>query len=76
MRSVGDMAKRQWSELSASQRRLIGVVGVAEVAMTGLALRDLARRPPGGVRGPKWLWALACVVQPVGPIAYLAAGRR
>ena len=73
---MGDMAKRQWSELSASQRGLIGVVGVAEVAMTGLALRDLARRPPGGVRGPKWLWALACVVQPVGPIAYLAAGRR
>ena len=70
------MAKRQWSELSASQRRLIWVVGAAELAMTGVALRDLARRPPGRVRGPKWLWALACVVQPVGPIAYLAAGRR
>jgi hypothetical protein len=70
------MAKRQWSELSLSQRRLIYLVGAAEVAMTGMALRDLERRPPGGVRGPKRFWALACVVQPVGPIAYLAAGRR
>ena len=62
--------------MSVSQRRLIGVVGAAEVVMTGVALRDLARLPPGGVRGPKWFWALVCAVQPVGPIAYLAAGRR
>ncbi len=44
--------------------------------MTAVALRDLARRPAEGVRGPKALWAVACFVQPVGPVAYLAVGRR
>jgi hypothetical protein len=28
------------------------------------------------VRGPKPLWVLGSVVQPVGPIAYLVFGRR
>jgi hypothetical protein len=44
--------------------------------LTTIALRDLARRPWTEVRGPKALWALGCVVQPIGPIAYLACGRR
>jgi hypothetical protein len=28
------------------------------------------------LRGPKQLWLVGCFVQPVGPIAYLALGRR
>lgn len=52
------------------------VAGAAiEVALTTAALVDLARRPAEQVRGPKALWALGCVVQPVGPIAYLTIGR-
>ncbi len=52
------------------------VAGAAiEVALTTAALVDLARRPAEQVRGPKALWALGCVVQPVGPIAYLTVGR-
>ncbi len=47
-----------------------------EVALTTTALVDLARRPGTQVRGPKLAWALACFVQPVGPMAYLALGRR
>jgi hypothetical protein len=39
-------------------------------------LRDLAKRPSAGVRGPKALWVAACVVQPFGPLAYFAFGRR
>ncbi len=46
-----------------------------EIALTTAALVDLARRPAAQVRGPKALWALGCVVQPVGPITYLALGR-
>lgn len=68
--------KRRWSELSDRQKRLIGAAAVVEVVLTTVALRDLARRPSGQVRGPKAVWALGCFVQPVGPIAYLTVGRR
>ena len=70
------MAKKSWSELTPLQRRLIVVGGVVEVALTSVAAVDLVRRPRETVRGPKAVWALALLVQPVGPIAYLVAGRR
>ncbi len=68
--------KRRWSDLSDTQRRAAIAAGVVELAVTTKALRDLARRPGGQVRGPKLLWVLACFVQPVGPVAYLVLGRR
>jgi len=37
---------------------------------------DLVRRPRAQVRGPKALWMMGLFVQPVGPVAYLALGRR
>jgi len=52
------------------------VAGVAEIALTTWCLRDLKARPAELVRGPKFLWAPAMSVQPVGPIAYLVWGRR
>lgn len=59
-----------------SQRRLITVGVALEVALTTVALVDLVRRPSADVRGPKVLWALGCVVQPIGPMIYLTVGRR
>lgn len=70
------MAKKSWSELTPLQRRLIVVGGAVEVALTLVAAVDLVRRPRETVRGPKAAWALALAIQPVGPIAYLVAGRR
>jgi hypothetical protein len=70
------MAKKRWSDLTGRQRRLIVGLGAAEVVATTAALRDLARRPAGQVRGPKLAWALAFVVQPFGPLAYFTVGRR
>lgn len=70
------MAKKQWSDLSAGQQRAICAAGAVEVVLTAVVLRDLARRPAEQVRGPKLAWALACVVQPFGPLAYLALARR
>lgn len=70
------MAKKKWSDLTAGQQRLVVVAGAAEAIVTAAALRDLARRPAESVRGPKAAWVLACFVQPVGPLAYLAMGRR
>lgn len=69
-------SKRKWSDLSAAQQRVIIVAGAVEVVVTAVALRDLARRPASQVRGPKALWVLTFVVQPFGPLAYLAGGRR
>lgn len=69
-------AKKAWSDLTAAQQRMILAGGAVELALTAVALRDLARRPADQVRGPKWLWRLSFVVQPLGPLAYLASGRR
>jgi len=68
--------RKRWSELGRSQRRAIVAAAAVELTLTAVALADLARRPREQVRGPKPLWALACFVQPLGPIAYLVRGRR
>ena len=53
------------------------VVGaVVELVVTSIALRDLTRRPASAVRGPKMLWRLGLLVQPVGSPLYLLFGRR
>jgi hypothetical protein len=70
------MAKKKWSDLTSAQRGAISVGGAIELVLTTAALRDLARRPADRVRGPKVLWALSTVVQPFGPLAYFAVGRR
>lgn len=62
--------------MSAGQRAAIVAGAAVEVVLTATALVDLARRPTAQVRGPKAVWALGCFVQPVGPVAYLAFGRR
>jgi len=70
------MSKKKWSHLTVAQKRIIYVAGAAEVVATAAALRDLARRPADQVRGPKAVWVVAFFVQPVGPLAYFAAGKR
>lgn len=70
------MASRRWNALSGPQQGAIVVLAAVELALTAAALVDLARRPREQVRGPKAAWGVACFVQPVGPIAYLAVGRR
>lgn len=70
------MAKRQWSDLTLKQQRAIIVAGAVEVVVTALAFKDLVRRPSLQLRGSKALWLLSFVVQPLGPLAYFAIGRR
>jgi hypothetical protein len=48
---------------------------LAELVVTGAALRDLIRRPAREVRGPKMLWGLGLFVQPIGSPLYLLVGR-
>jgi phospholipase D-like protein len=70
------VAKTKWSDLSTLQKRTIVVGGVLEAVTTIAALRDLAKRPADQVRGPKAVWVLSFVVQPLGPLAYFAVARR
>ena len=70
------MAKKSWSEYSPAARTAIVVAGVVEMVVTSIALRDLTRRPASAVRGPKMLWRLGLLVQPIGSPLYLLLGRR
>lgn len=68
--------KKRWSELSPAVRTAIVLGGIAELVVTGVALRDLVHRPARLVRGRKGLWCALLFVQPVGSPAYLLVGRR
>lgn len=68
--------KRSWEDLTPRQRAAIVAGGAVEVVITAVALVDLARRPKRLVRGRKRWWLTGLAVQPFGPIAYLAFGRR
>jgi phospholipase D-like protein len=67
---------RRWSDLSGPQRATLITMSTAELVLTTIAAVDLYRRPKIAVRGPKQLWWPTIFVQPVGPVAYLAFGRR
>jgi hypothetical protein len=69
---------RRWSDLSPGSRRLIIAVGVAEAGLKAAALIDIRRRPASEIRGPKWAWIAALLVNSAGliPLSYFAYGRR
>jgi len=72
-------ARRQWSDLSQRNRRLLTIAAVAEGIVKLAALIDIKRRPASQIRGPKWLWATVVIVVSsagVVPIAYFVVGRR
>jgi len=71
--------RRQWSDLSERNRRLLTITAVAEGILKLAALIDLKRRPASQIRGPKWLWAtVVTVISSAGvvPISYFVFGRR
>src|SRR5690606_7606095 len=70
------MAQKKWSDLSTPAKVAVVVGSLVELALTAVAMRDLSKRSADEVRGPKWIWRLVSLVQPVGPILYLVLGRR
>jgi len=68
--------KKRWSEFTQGQKAAVIAGATIEIVLTTVALVDLARRPRAAVWGPKAVWALGCLIQPMGPVAYLALGRR
>ena len=70
------MPRKQWKDLSGAQRTRIVVQAAIQFALAAMALWDISHRPANRIKGSKRLWALAALVQPVGPIAYFLFGRR
>ena len=68
--------KKRWEDLTPRQRAVIVAGGAVEVVITTVAFVDLARRPEAAGARAKRRWLMGFVVQPFGPIAYLAFGRR
>lgn len=72
------MRKKQmrWQDLSPVQRGGLSVMMMIQLGLLAFALIDLARRPSSQVRGRKIAWLPVLFVNFVGPIAYLALGRK
>ncbi|MGO4384264.1 PLDc N-terminal domain-containing protein [Specibacter sp. RAF43] len=69
-------AKKRWSEMSSRAKVRIVVAGVVQLALQAAALRDLSRRTPQEVNGPKRAWVAASFLNFGGPIAYFVWGRK
>lgn len=70
------MQRRQWRDLTPTQRTGALGLGAVEVVLFGAAQFDIWRRPAREVRGRKWMWAALAFINIFGPLAYFAFGRR
>jgi hypothetical protein len=64
-----------WRDMGPLARTGVVTLSAVEVGLAVAAWTDLARRPASQVRGPKWRWALAVLVNIFGPLAYFRWGR-
>jgi hypothetical protein len=60
---------------SPRQRVVIVSLALTELCLKILAARDIQRRPADQIRGSKWLWRLALLVNTFGPLGYFRWGR-
>lgn len=67
--------KKGWNDLSVVSRWRIVILGIVQLGLQFVALRDLVKRPASNVRGSKGAWAAASFINFLGPIAYLTLGR-
>ncbi len=72
---MGRDSHLRWSDMSAGRRGITIAMALVQVALATMAWRDLARRPRGYVRGPKWRWAIVIAVNFIGPLSYFRWGR-
>ena len=66
---------KSWNELSVVSRWRIAILGITQLTLQFVALRDLVKRPAAEVRGAKSAWAAASFINFLGPVAYLVFGR-
>ena len=63
-------------QFTSTEIALIVALGVIEFGLLAAAWIVLFRTPTARLTLPKWAWAVICVVQFVGPIAFFAVGRK
>ncbi len=66
----------RWEDLSSAQRGGLSLMMMVQFGLLAFALIDLWRRPSGQVRGRKIAWLPVLFVNFIGPIVYLAVGRK
>ena len=63
-------------QFSTTQIALLAALVVVEFGLLAAAWIVLFRTPTARLTLPKWAWAVICLVQFIGPIAFFAAGRK
>lgn len=64
------------AQLSPQQIAPIAVLVIIELGLLAAAWIVLFRTPNARLTLPKWAWALLCLVQFIGPLAFFAVGRK
>ena len=68
--------RKSWKDLNGRTKARIIFFGVVQLALQGIALADLKKRPSAQVKGPKIAWVAASFINFAGPITYLVWGRK
>ena len=63
-------------QFTSTEIALIAALFVVEFVLLAAAWIVLFRTPAARLTLPKWAWAVICLVQFVGPIAFFAVGRK
>ncbi len=69
------MKARQFQDRPAGQKAALVFVGLVSLVIVGLAERDIHRRPPARIRGPRIAWRVVST-NALGALAYFGIGRR
>lgn len=64
------------NQFSTTEIALIATLVVVELGLLAASWIVLFRTPSARLTLPKWAWALICLAQFVGPIAFFAVGRK
>ncbi|WP_158268623.1 PLDc N-terminal domain-containing protein [Corynebacterium yudongzhengii] len=76
MSTIIEQARKEFADMSTAQRATVTIGGALELTAKIASWIDLSRRPSNQVRGPKWLWATAQLINGLGPVAYWTIGRK
>jgi hypothetical protein len=66
----------KFRRLPPAYQAAIAAITAWNLWLSAAAERDIHRRPPAEVRGPKLIWRVVCLTNTVGPAVYFRWGRR
>ncbi len=68
--------KKQWKDLSQTQRMAILLLGTLQVSLLAAALWDIYHRDQAEIDGSKAMWTAVSFFNFIGPIVYFVYGRK